>query len=410
VKAAIRTYLIIILGLIAFVDIQMIAEPIRDKRLHGVVLATKKPPLILSSLADGSFQSIFDRWVSENTGFKGYMVRLENQMNYWIFRELSTKYATRITLCRKNQLFEKAYIDSYNRLDIVDSGRLEEKVMSIGHLQKLLNSHNIQFLFVITPSKAVIHPEFIQDRYLMNRRLGLKSNYENILPLLKRHRIEYLDGHKLFMDLKDKSEYDLFPNTGIHWNFYSSYLFTSEMIRRLRINSGLNIPEIVCEKITIQPFPVSPDDDILKLSNLMYPKRLYMRYPYPTTVAEARENNYLPSILFEGGSFINSLIYFIVRHRCYREIEYLFYYNEIHRFRRNDNYELSRERIYSGERNGLAKLGIRISIFKKTRSNLRDTILSKDIVILEANEQALSNIGSGFVEDAIAALEEDHDR
>jgi hypothetical protein len=240
----------------------------------------------------------------------------------------------------------------------------------------------------------------------MSERLVLKSNYENMLPLLKRHGIEYLDGHKFFMVLKAESKYDLFPNTGIHWNFYSSFLFTAEMLRLLGMNSALKLPEITCDKITIQSFPVSPDDDMLKLSNLMYPKRLYTRYPYPTTVAKPRENYYLPSILFEGGSFINSLIYFIVRHRCYREVEYLFYYNEIHRFKRNDDNGLLRERIYSGERNGLEKLGNRISIYKKTRSNLRDTILSKDIVILEANEQALSNIGSGFVEDAIAALED----
>lgn len=409
-KTAIRIYIIIILGLIALVDLQMIAEPIRDKRLFGVLLAAKKISLSPSSLADGSFQSFSDRWISENIGFRGYLIRIDNQLNYWMFKELSTKYSTKITLCKNDQLFEKAYIDSYNRLDLVDGDRLERKVERVKHLQNLLRKCNIHFLFIITPSKAVIHPEYIQDRYLMNRRLGLKSNYENILPLLKRHGVEYLDGHKFFMELKDESKYDLYPNTGIHWNFYSSYLFTSEMIRKIRINSGLNLPEIACETITMQSFPVSPDDDMLKLSNLMYPKRLYTRYPYPTTVVKPRDKYYLPGILFEGGSFINSLIYFIVRHQCYREIEYLFYYNEIHRFRRNDDYELSRERIYSGERNGLEKLGNRISIYNKTRSNLRDTILSKDIVILEANEQALSNIGSGFVEDAVAALEEDHGR
>lgn len=409
-KAAIRIYLIITLGLIAFVDIQMIAGPIRDKRLFGVLLASKKTPLSPSSLVDGSFQGFTDRWITENMGFRGYFIRLDNQLNYWFFKEVSTKYSTKIALCKNDQLFEKAYIDSFNRLDLVDTAKLEKRVENIRHLQNLLKKRNIHFLFIITPSKAAIFPEHIPDGYIMRSRIGLTSNYENILPLLKKHGINYLDGHSFFVDLKNKSSYDLYPNTGIHWNFYSSYLFTSEMIRKLKMNSGLNLPEIACEKITMQSFPVSPDDDMLKLSNLMYPKRLYKEYPYPTTSVNSGDGYFLPSILFEGGSFINSLIYFIVRHQCYRECEYLFYYNEIHRFKRNDENEVCRERLYSGERNSLEKLGNRISIYNKTRSNLRDTILSKDIIILEANEQALSNIGSGFVEDAIAALEPANDR
>lgn len=409
-KAAIRIYLIITLGLIAFVDVQMIAGPIRDEGLHGVVLTTLKPSLTLSSFANGSFQGVFDRWVSENIGLKGYLIRIENQLNYWVFGELSRNTATKITLFNKNQIYENAYIESLNRLDVVNIQKLYEKVRKIQRLQFLLKKRNIQFIFVITPSKATIYPEYISIRYIMRKRISLRSNYENIIPLLKNNHIEYLDGYQFFVNLKNKSKHDLFPNTGMHWDFYSSYLFIDNMMKMIKTNSGWNMPKIECASVKLQAFPVTPDDDLLKLSNLLYPKLLYSSYLYPVTFVKPARYYFLPRILIEGGSFAQSFIYYIIRHKCYKECEFLFYYNEKRTYEKNNDGRVSREHLYSGERHGHEMIKYDSEIFNKTRSNLRKTILSKDIVILEANEQALSNIGSGFVEDAVAALEEDNDR
>ena len=69
-----------------------------DYKLAGVETPVARPPLGLSAWWQGTLQSGFDTWLSQNIGGRGVLVRTANQLRYSLFRELPVRGGTQVRI------------------------------------------------------------------------------------------------------------------------------------------------------------------------------------------------------------------------------------------------------------------------------------------------------------------------
>ncbi len=381
------------IGLILFISIfvEMFTlgkalKVFKDLDLSGSEVKPDVSDLSLKGFWEGTWQMGLEKGLAMNLGLRPVFVRIDNQINYSFFDEISSKYPSRIILGVDKWLFEKGYVDSLNKLDAVPSAVLDGKIQSLEKLQTALKARGIAFIFVITPSKASIYPEYINPKYLIPNKQEKETNYEKVIPLLNKYRINYLDGHEFFAELKKKSRYLLYPQSGTHWNHYSCYLFTVELITRLAKMLHKELPTIQCEGITVKNTPQGSDKDLAELSNIIFTQSFFGEYPYPeTTLSPSLKTVFRPKMLFIGGSYLWLLLEYMDQYQIYSQRVFYYYYAT---------------RYFYPERPN--------SPVDKQLQNLQKEILAQDVIIIEANEAALGDIGFGFVEGVLKALEVSH--
>jgi hypothetical protein len=112
---------------------------IQDIRLAGWEVKEEFPKISVKSFWAGEFQTRVDKWISKNLGLRGAFVRLDNQINFSFFNEISSKYESKIILGKDRWLYEKVYIDSLNYRDEVPQEFLKDKVRSLKNYRRYWN-------------------------------------------------------------------------------------------------------------------------------------------------------------------------------------------------------------------------------------------------------------------------------
>lgn len=352
-----------------------------ESPLYGITIDTTSPHLSLETWFSGNFQQAAEAWFNQHVGFRSFWVRTYNQINFSIFRQIpSASSGTSIVLGSGNWLYEKAYLLEYaGYLWKTTAEQVDEKIQTLLHLQESLARHNITFLFIISPSKASVYPEYMPRQY------QTRSNeraYDIMTPVLDKYGIQYIDAYTFFEERKSAAPYQLFPKGGIHWNDYGAFLIFRESIvrlNRLRTNP-LPIPEY--DSITLAP-PREPDNDLVKLLNIWTPQAIEDLCPYPhfTTTPIPPENQ--PNILIIGDSFAWHLADFFSEQQICTDIEVLFYNKHLVKYPHKTQ-----------------------QLFEKDNTDWNTLLLARDIVLIEINQAFLHDeIGFGFVNDALEVLE-----
>jgi hypothetical protein len=360
---------------IVLIVLQTHLKPIKDMILSG---AEKKAVIqnpSLSDLFNGKFQNSLEQWLKQNIGFRGYVVKFDNQINYSLFNEFSRNHPRKIILGKNKYLYEEPYIDNYNRIHPIPQKELDAKTASLKKLQDLLLKRNVKLLLMITPSKATICPEYIPERYILRDTLSRQDNYETLLPILKKYAINFIDGRQMFLELKQKSVPNLFATSGSHWSLYGGYLFTARLMERIEQLLGKRLVHIACRKVIPSREPLDLDKDIARLSNILFTRTLFTEYLYPETYPDAPAWAYRPNILMLGTSFCWNIIPYLDANRVFSRFDFYYYFNT--------------DFLYPGKIQ---------SHIDRDRVNWERDIFTRDIILIEINEIALSEMGFGFIE------------
>jgi hypothetical protein len=186
------------------------------------------------------------------------------------------------------------------------------------------------------------------------------------------------------LQLKKSSPYPVYPPSGTHWSFYSACYFTLELISTLENLTKQQMRKFKVDRIHITDKPYSSDKDLARLANILFETSLYGgEYFYPQTSSSGSvENVSGPRMLFVGASYLWTLFDYLEKHQVYSERDFYSYYKQ--------------QVTYPAQTS---------TPIDKKNLDLRKEILTKDIVVIESNEHALSQLGFGFIEDALRALE-----
>jgi len=351
------------------------------EELNGVIELVEKPTLSIQKVIEGTFQKQVERWFDSFIGFRGYLVKTDNQINFSLFKEITGSKNVKIVLGKDNYLFEKGYIDSLNKKDIISGEKMDAKVQLLQQLQNELNKIGKSFIFIIAPNKASVLQEYIPERYIDKRRLKEKTNYELAIPFLDKYNINYIDAHKYFVENVDKPKQLFFTRGGTHWNYYGACLISSEITQKTEQNLKKNLVNISCDPPTVDNEPFGTDKDLSRLLNIWNENIINGPTIHPYYQNNATGIEFKPDILMVGDSFAWTIAEIMGATEVFNSMDVYYYYNTSFKYPSN----------------------IKIDINKKA-INWKDNVLNNDIIIVEVNESGLHDIGFGFVDDLLVYL------
>jgi hypothetical protein len=315
----------LILILMVLPDVQMRFHFFRERPLNGAYNLTEKPVFNKENWYSGKFQGQVEKYLKDFSGFRNFMVRLQNQLDFSLFRQANAEGAV---VGKNKQLFEYDYIRSWLAKDYPGDTFVEEKLRRTKYIQEYLKREkNIDLVVVFEPGKASFYPEYIPARYA--RQKEGPSTYDHYLQKARELNIDFIDLHQYFLKLKPESEYPLFPRFGTHWSVYGMQFAADSLIRLIENRRHITLTKARVDSTKISSDPWDTDDDVLKTMNLLLPlKGEKLAYPVlsfdtmhpgqkPMVLVVADSyywniyNSRIPKYLFANEAFwyFNSLVY-----------------------------------------------------------------------------------------------------
>jgi hypothetical protein len=324
-KTGLHIAFVFIILLMALPAVQLNFHPFKEKPLNGAFNLAEKPQFNKVNWYSGEFQENSERYMKDHTGFRNFMVRVQNQVDFSLFRQANAEGAI---IGKNKQLYEYDYIRSWLAIDYPGDSFVEEKLNRAKYVQEFLKREkNIDMIVLFEPGKASFYPEYIPSAYA-EKKNGL-STYENYLAKAKEIGIDYIDLNEYFLQLKPESKYPLFPPGGTHWSVYGMRFAADSIIRLIENRRNIDLPEYYIDNTEISARPRDTDDDVIRTMNLLFPlwgvDLAYPIYSFDTVTPKYRPmvlvvadsyywnifNTRIPKHLFANEAFwyFNSLVY-----------------------------------------------------------------------------------------------------
>jgi hypothetical protein len=352
--------------------LQFLFKPISPVSLFRVEINRKRPTFDWQQFLDGAFQQNLERWLVQNSGFFGRFTKLNNTINYHLFKVGSSNYKDDTLVGRDYALFDRIYINDLNGKYISSTDNIQAEVRILAKLQNYLESKGKTFLLVIHPNKAVSNPDWISFDF---KSLAPEKRYiDRIQPWLDQYGIKYL---KVGDQLKPGTQY--YVKSGAHFNDLGKCLSAKLVSERLANNSKFDWPKFDCN-ITGEQAPYEEDLDLANLLNTWNVSRSIEPVPTLDLKIHSTTDNKI-SIAFYGTSYLFGMLSIFDRVKAFDTVDFMFY-SATHYYSRN-------------------KKGPKPKYGKKSfQASLQSLkfLERHDIVVLESTEARLHQLGFGLLE------------
>ena len=348
---------------------------IGGKKLSGSTYQGKQVDFSLSAFLNQKFQQYFEQDFQKKTGLLGYLVRSDNQLNYFAFHQVSSNPKANVVLGLNNHLIERNYLKSANRTVINNQIKLLQITSTLKKLQASLKSDGIGFLLIISPNKPSFYPESIPAWY---RVVGSESRYDSrefMIAELKKQNINFIDGFSFLKEKEAEFDEPMFATSGTHWNELGGCFAASEILRKSAEILKKPLPKIECQISGKRHRPAYQDMDLLRIANLWMPELLMSKAPNVVSVTSMEKGTQLPQLLIIGSSFCWELLRQFEQSKSTAKTEFLYYF---------------KRRIVNSADKGRELDPITF--------NYKNATQTKDMVIIEINQSFLKRAGFGFPE------------
>lgn len=288
----------LILTLLVLPTIEQFTSLFHVKPLNGDFVLVEKPSFSWTGWLSGIYQTKFDKYLEDHIGFRNFFVRLNNQVEFSLFRKAN---AEGVVVGKDRQLYESDYIRAYTGKDFIGTKTIDKKMRRLKFLQEYLKKEkNINLILVFEPSKARFYPECIPDRFL-NDSIKI-SNYECFTQKAGELGITFIDFNNYFRQIKDTSKYLLYPKYGIHWSIYGMSLVADSLIRFMEDLRGIDMPDMNIKNIELSDELRYTDYDVGKTLNLLW-QLPHPKMAYPEFSFEKNDQKTRPHVLAVADSY-----------------------------------------------------------------------------------------------------------
>jgi len=356
----------VILAFLFLPIIQDITHFIYIKPLGGYIEKVKSPEFSATDWFERNFQEKKEKYLNQEFGFRNFLVRLHNQFCYQIFKEA---YAKWVVVGKENYLYELGYIDSYYGRDFIGDEKIKEQAGKLKFIQDTLRKLNKNLVIVIAPSKASFYPEYIPKEY---RTAKARTNFDAYKESFKTQGVDYIDFSKWFDSLKNKSQYPLYPQYGVHWSIYGAAFAFDSLVRNIEQLRKVDLPDFKIKGYETPDTLRSPDDDVYAGMNLLLAPTSYkMTYPL-ININDDSSKKKLPAILI-GDSYCWNIVNLGSAQRIFSNFRFWYYYKE----------------VYSNDQNQK----------EVSQLNLKDEIDKSDVIIILSRNADIHRLSWGFIDD-----------
>jgi len=188
------------------------------------------PNFPLSPKEITAFPNQFDAYYQDNFGFRTSLLTLYHQLRYWLKDSSGSEviYGSEPGwLFYTNQAEDP--LGDFRNINQFTQQNLDQFISNLAAKQQWLAQQGIEYLFVLTPSKHYIYPEFLPDHLQRLKQTNLKAQ---LAHELKRHpEINYLDLTETLWQHKNQQR--LYFKADTHWNYYAGNIAQYTLIERL---------------------------------------------------------------------------------------------------------------------------------------------------------------------------------
>ena len=290
--------------LLALPGLQMRFRFVPEVALNGVRVEPGKPPLTPAGWWRGEFQSQAEAWFDDHIGFRGHAVRTDNQIGLSLFRESPSHAADHVVLGHRMMVYTDLHVLAYDGIDAFLEEDLLKAARGLRELQDALAQRGTAFIFLISPSKAAIYPEYLPDGFVRPAALRPATAYERMLPMLRNEGVHVVDGHVILEEEKARSPHALFPPGGVHWNRYSASVVLRRAWQELGRQLGRPLANLRHRAILEDDAPSTRDQeaDGANLLNAWHVGHADWRFPRPDLVIDDSGGAFRPKLLVVGDS------------------------------------------------------------------------------------------------------------
>lgn len=264
-----------VIGFLFLPMIQQVRKMVELKPLDGSYATMVKPIFNLDDWFEGKYQKEEEKYIDQEIGFRSFLVRTYNQVHYSLFDQAR---ANNVIVGKENYLYDENYINSYLGRDFIGQKLIAEKIAKLQKISDTLRAQNIDVVVVFAPGKGSFFPEYIPDQYELKRKTI--TNHAAYSKALKKTDIHFLDFKSWFLTMKGKTNYPLFPKTGIHWSLYGEVLALDSLAHYVGKIRNAQLPKMFIDRVETPDSLRGTDDDIEKGMNLLFNiQDLKMGYP-----------------------------------------------------------------------------------------------------------------------------------
>lgn len=289
----------LLLFLLAIPAAQQQLHIIRNGRLHGSYVAAASPVFSLAEWGKGDFQQQTDKYITENVGFRPYLIRASNQIDYTFFNKVHCD----LIVAKDHYLFQQVYIDDYEGKLPKDVSLAHTRLFKLKAIQDTLQKLGKTFVLVYAPSKIDFYSEYLPDG--TSKGIPCGEFYKHIADSLG---INQIDCNSWFLAMKHSTPYPLFSHQGIHWTTYGSLLAADSIIKYLEVAQHIAIPRPHWDTVEYTYRSRGSDADAGHLLNIILPVT-YEKFCYPKVHYSCTGNCVKPRTVYIGDSFVWPLIY-----------------------------------------------------------------------------------------------------
>ena len=253
-----RVNSILLFGVMLFCLILSMANIFRLSNrttLVGVTLSSFPTDFSLKAVFDGSFQDGWERWFRDNFYGHTVVVKSRNQFAYTVFKDGSSDWMRG----QNGYLYKKSEAYLYaggNRANNKSQKEYADYAEQLYLLQTKLEEIGKDFLYIITPYKAEIYPEYLPwyDKVLQKKYVDQEnSTKKSLIRAFEKYGVNYYDTTDILKDIREKEEYPAFALTGHHWTLAAAAdafdILLSDCEKR---SCGNQYPHIIVDGMTDQ--------------------------------------------------------------------------------------------------------------------------------------------------------------
>lgn len=324
-----------------------------------------------------------ERQFGRELGLRGVLVRTDNELNYRVFGAMSGNRF----VGKDDTLFTVGYSPGRDWVAPTDDAVIGRLVESLAAGQKAFRVAGLTLLPLVSPIKTRFAADLLPDDVRRVAELDERRQIDEFREQAEAAGLLYLDGPKLFDDLRPRARAPLFPRGGVHWSNYGAAEVLVEMVRILDVvDERWDFVALEITRVEPRNKPRPPDDDLAQLSNVWSTDRFFGESFEPTLRWVEGSGGRRPRVLFIGTSFTWQL----ATQASFRDVE-VYYYNRTRFTVQN------RKRRREGP------------VPNQADPAFLDELTRFDLVVLEAPEHALRSMNwedlIGKVGQAVAAAE-----
>ncbi len=317
-----RASLVVLMLLLLLPIAQQCLTVFKLRPLAGYFEIVQNPDFRKRAWLDGKFQEEKEKYLNQNHGFKSFLVRLYNQIDFWLYNKI---HAEKVVCGKDGIFYEEAYIKAHLGMDFFGEDSIRKTVEKLKIVQDALASKNKSLLLVMAPGKGSFYPDNFPDKYSSYKKTI--SNYDVFSKQLAAQNINTIDFNKWFKEQKGKTKYPLMTELGIHWTIYGATIAFDSIAKYVEVKRNIDLPDIVYKGYQESDTLWSPDGDIYEAANLLVNMK-HQKTAYPIVEVNSTGKQTPPSILTISDSFWWNIYNSRLTDKVFKDGRFWYYNNQ----------------------------------------------------------------------------------